>query len=257
MKDLAKSLSKLNNPPRELNWVRYNHSDPVRMARQIANFVTGVPPFNLSPALKMIRDMLHFDVGVDVAVKAVSRVGNPVGHMSNKEVVKAFDLFSKERQYGPVVPFQDPQAFFQVSRELRVPVRPLTFLNEDGMLLPLFVCGWADIPLDHFQRRLLMTIIEDSLMTQADLVSSPCELVFLPKGDSEDGTRNPEIWRRGEYTLLTRGELKEHMDQFVQAKQEAELIVREKFRKWAEEGKRVNTGDHKTDDDPNQPKFDL
>lgn len=257
MKDLAKSLSKLNNPPRELNWVRYNHSDPMRMATQIASFVMGIPKFSLTPALKMIREMLHFDVGVDVAVGAVSRVGNPVGHKPNTEVVKAFGSFCNERQYGPVVPYQDPQAFFRVNRDLRVPVRPLTFLNEDGVLVPLFVCGWADIPLDRFQRSLLMTIIEDSLMTQADLVSSPCELVFLPKRDSGDGVRYPEIWRRGDYNLLTRSELKEHMDQFIQAKQEAELIVREKLRKWVEEEKRDGASDHKRDDDPNQPKFDF
>lgn len=80
------------------------------------------------------------------------------------------------------------------------------------------------MPLSLHQRRLLMTMLEDAVFSLTDFQNSPGEFVSFPKGDNS-GARSPEIWKRGDYELLGKGEMKEQIETYLRALEAAKRII--------------------------------
>lgn len=67
-----------------------------------------------------------------------------------------------------------------------------------------------------------MTIYEDAFLSLTDYQKSPAEVLFFPKvEDGEQRVRQPEVWNRGDYELLPKGELDRCVEIFVQARKTA------------------------------------
>jgi hypothetical protein len=167
---------------------------------------------------------------LDAALVVASKRIAPAGLIQNRELVQAFFEHDAERRYSASNPIGFDLEYFRVSRDVLVPVAPLSIIREKGRFVPIFVCGWTSNPLLLIQRRLLMTVYEDAFLSLTDYQNSPAEILFFPRSDvEENGTskrlREPEIWRRGDYELLTKSELDECVEVFVLARDAARQVL--------------------------------
>jgi hypothetical protein len=236
---LLKLLRKLDRPPAAPNWVRFVSGDMVKTARAILRFAKGQPPFNYMPAYRGIKDRIELGISLESAVKVATLKGAPAGRVQNRELVEAFFKYDERRRYSASNPIGFDVEYFRASREVVIPVAPLSIIREKRRFVPIFVCGWASNPLHLHQRRLLMSVYEDAFLSLTDYQNSPAEVVFFPKNDeSEEKGREPEVWERGDYELLSKEELDECLEIFFLARDMARQILLEEIdqlRKKAEE----------------------
>jgi len=132
-----------------------------------------------------------------------------------------------------------------------MPVKPTLVAREAGQLKPIFTFGWKSVPLTLFQRRLLMTILEDAIFSLTDFAESDAEIVFLP--ENEAGQRVPEVWHRGDYDLLSETELRNQLEVFLSAREAAYPIIGQ----WLAAKKGSKPAEQPRKDDPDQPRLDL
>jgi hypothetical protein len=219
-----KLLRKLDRPPAGPNWVRFVYDDPVRTAKAILAFAKGQPSFNYKPGYIAAKDRIELRIAPDAALRVASEKGAPGGRIQNKEFIQAFLEYDFNRRYSASNPIGFDTEYFRVSREVAIPVAPLSIIRERGRFVPIFVCGWSSNPLVLRQRRLLMTIYEDAFLSLTDYQDSPAEVLFFPKTEDEiDGqrVRTAEVWRRGDYELLTHSELDESVEIYQLARETA------------------------------------
>ncbi len=252
IKKLLKVLRKLDHPPAGPNWVRFIHqADPARTAKAIVRFAKGQPPFNYQPAYRAIKDRIEIGISLDTALRVASKRVAPAGLVQNRELVEAFFDHDDERRYSASNPIGFDLEYFRVSREVIVPVAPLSIIRENRKFVPIFLCGWTSNPLLLIQRRLLMTIYEDAFLSLTDYQSSPAEVLFFPKEEGnedapEERKRGPEVWPRGAYDLLSKRDLDECVEVFILARDIARQVLladiealRAKAKAEAEKGETV------------------
>jgi len=241
IRHLLKVLRKLDRPPAGPNWVRFVFDEPVRTAKAILRFAKGQPPFNYQPGYRAIRDRIELGIGLETALRVATAKGAPAGRQQNLELVEAFFEYDVTRRYSASNPIDFDSEFFRVSRDVVIPVAPLTIIREKGSFVPIFVCGWTENPLTQTQRRLLATIYEDAFLSLTDYQDSPAEVLFFPKeGSGADRERKPEVWHRGTYELLSESELSRCVEIFIEAREMARMILMEEIedlrRRLEEEG---------------------
>lgn len=231
-----KALAKLDRPPSAANWVRFVLESPEACARAILRWALGQPPFTYQPAQIGIKDRIELGIDRAAALRICATKGAPAGRKHNTSLVNAFFDYDEHRNFGATNPVQFDKGMFRVSRELLVPVAPLSVVRERGFFLPIFLCGWNELKLNRFQRRLLMTLNEDAFLSLTDFQNSPAEMLFFPS-QMADGiaSRHVEIWRRGDYDLLSPAELSEAAQIFMEGRKIAAAILREKASSWSAE----------------------
>lgn len=223
--DYTKLLAKLDKPPSGHNWVRLVHSDVPKITKSILSFVKGTFPFTYRPSYAAIQDRIQLGISLETAIKITQKSGSTAGRKPNQELVSAFFEYDAQRGY--------PQSFinvdrerFAVSKDIEVPVVPLSVIREKGQFVPIFLCGWSTLDLTDFQRKLLVTIYDDAFLSLTDFQNSPAEFLFFPKTEQDgEKKRNAEIWQRGDYSLLSDHELNDAVDIFLQARDQARLIL--------------------------------
>lgn len=221
----AKSIfRKLDRIPAAPNFVRYNFDDLRKTLKAYVAFAKGMPTISYVEGIKIISDLVLGWTGPEQARIAARKLKDSPSKAAIIEFVDAFCLFAKERSYEGVPAFSDFSTTFAIGRELFLPVKPTLVSREGGQFRPTFVFGWKSVPLDDFQRRLLMTILEDAIFSLTDFQSSDAEIVFLPE---IDGVRTPEVWNRGDYELLSEAQLKNQMELFLSAREQAYPIIAE------------------------------
>lgn len=228
-KDLSEVLRKLDRPPAGPNWVRFVSENPERTMKAILSFAKGIPPFTYRPGYASIKDRIELGLDKGSAVRNAQIKGSPAGRLQNKNLVEAFFKYDEERKYSAANPIEFDVGFFRVSRDVGIPVAPLSVIREKGVFVPIFVCGWNSVPLSLTQRRLLMTIYEDAFLSLTDFQKSPAEVLFFPS-EEIDGVpkRSAEVWKRGDYALLSQVELDRCLENFVLGREAArEVLLRE------------------------------
>ncbi|MDD1531550.1 hypothetical protein C7U92_30640 [Bradyrhizobium sp. WBOS7] len=226
-----KILRKLDFPPAGPNWVRFIFDDVRPTAKAILSFAKGQPAFGYQPGYRAIKDRLELGIGLDAAIKVAASKGAPAGRVQNKQLVEAFFDYDETRRYSSSNPIEFEKEFFRVSRDVLVPVAPLSIIREKGKFVPLFVCGWANNPLRLLQRRLLMTVYEDAFFSLTDYQASPGEVLFFPQSEARkqeeanENCREIELWRRGDYDLLSKAELSDCVEIFALAREQARSIL--------------------------------
>lgn len=231
IKKLLKVLRKLDHPPAGPNWARFIHdADPARTAKSIIRFAKGQPLFNYQPAYRAIKDRIELGIDLIAALIVASKRIAPSGLIQNKELVEAFFKYDDERQYSASNPIGFDLEYFRVSREVIVPVAPLSIIRENKKFVPIFLCGWSSNPLLLMQRRLLVTMYEDAFLSLTDYQNSPAEMLFFPRTESDDEEveekcRKPEVWLRGDYELLSKKQLDECVEVFISARDIAREVL--------------------------------
>ncbi|WP_271896077.1 hypothetical protein [Candidatus Phyllobacterium onerii] len=233
--DYFKLLAKLDRPPSAPNWVRFVHDDVGKTTKSIVSFVKGAPRFTYSPAYAAIRDRIQLGIDLDTAVTVAGRSGAPAGKIQNEELVRTFFNHDQERSYAAFNAVEFGKEWFRVSRDLIVPVSPLSVIRERGRFVPIFVCGWTELKLTELQRRLLVSVCEDAFLSLTDYQNSPAEFLFFPKTDNgTDVGRCAEVWNRGDYRLLSQSELNEAVDIFLQSREAARQLLLQEMAENAE-----------------------
>lgn len=87
--------------------------------------------------------------------------------------------------------------------------------------------GWATNSLKYYQRRLLASVYEDAIYSLTDLRDSPGEVLLFPR--NAYGVRIVERWERDSYQLLSREELRDQVERFVQARADARPIIAHRY----------------------------
>lgn len=196
----------------------------MQSAKAIFSFINGQPPFNYFPAYQAAKDRVELRISKEQALAIVRSKGAPLGRERNEELVKAFFDHDEIRQYSASNPISFEKEFFRVSRDVKVPVAPVSIIRERGKFVPIFMCGWQTIPLRLRQRRLLMTVCEDAFLSLTDYQDAPAEFLFFPKLDGAS-ERSPLPWQRGDYELLGTKQLNECVEIFLLARE----LVRKKI----------------------------
>lgn len=215
---------KLDKIPGAPNFVRYNFEELLRTTKAYVQFAKAMPTISYATGITIIRDLVLGHIGVELAKTAARRSKDSPSRAAVIEFVDAFCDYAETRAYLATPAYSDFATYFPIGRDLYVPVKPTLVARENGQLKPVFVFGWKTVPLTDFQRRLLMTILDDAIFSLTDFENSDAEIVFLPV---EDGIRKPEIWQRGDYDLLSEAELKNQMEVFLSAREAAYPIIAE------------------------------
>lgn len=240
--DYTKLLAKLDRPPSGPNWVRFVQEDVPKTTKSIVSFVKSIPPFTYQSGYVAIRDRIQLGINLETAIRAATRSGAPAGRKQNEDLIRSFFEYDDLRAYRSHDFIEFDREWFRVSRDVSVPVSPLSVIREKGQFVPLFVCGWSEVKLTDFQRRLLVTIYEDAFLSLTDYQSSPAEFLFFPKTD--DGfevKRVAEVWQRGDYSLLSERELNGAVNVFSEARDAARQILLREMAEQAERQRREGT----------------
>jgi hypothetical protein len=215
-------FKKLDRIPAAPNFVRYNFDDLVKTVKAYVGFAKGMPTVSYVEGMKIIKDLVLGLIDAKQARIAADRLRESPSREAIIGFVDAFCSYAAYRNYTATPAFMDFATSYQIGRALFVPVKPTLVARENGKFIPIFAFGWKSVPLSSFQRRLLMTILEDAIFSLTDFQDSDAEIVFLPE---IDGIRQPEIWHRGDYQLLSAAELKNQMELFLSAREMAYPII--------------------------------
>lgn len=245
-----KIFKKLDRIPAAPNFVRYNFDDLRKTLKAYVAFAKGMPTISYVEGIKIIRDLVLGWSDAAQARKAARKLNDSPSKAAIIEFVDAFCVYAEGRAYQGVPAFSDFSTSFAIGRDLFVPVKPTLVSREHGEFRPTFVFGWKSVPLDDFQRRLLMTILEDAIFSLTDFQSSDAEIVFLPE---IDGVRTPEVWNRGDYELLSEAQLRNQLELFLSARKQAYPIIAE----WLSTKVERPVEERPTELDDAQPRLDL
>ena len=218
----------LHKPPYVHNWVRYNHLDYPKMVREMVRFEGNRPQYTYVAGQKIIADRILLQITEETALKAARETGHIKSRPHVSEYVRAHFENEETTKIAGLPAYDELVQPFRISRDVSVPVKPLAVVSKNGILQPVFVVGWASMPLDDFQRRLLMTVLEDAVFTLEDFRKCPGIFLSYPKVEPENGgepARKLEMWRRGDFNLLTEKELTDHLQAYLSALDEARTII--------------------------------
>lgn len=242
-------FKKLDRIPAAPNFVRYNFEDLIKTIKAYVAFAKGMPTISYVEGLKLVKDVVLGLTGPEQARIAARRMKASPSKSAIIAFIEAFCDFAENREFNATPAFAEFSATFEIGRNLSVPVRPTLVARESGRFKPVFVFGWKTVPLNDFQRRLLMTILEDAIFSLTDFQSSDAEIIFFPE---VDGCRKPEVWNRADYNLLSEGELKDQMELFLSARDAAFPIIADWLKSTTSRPDAAETTV-----DPNQQVLDL
>lgn len=242
-------FKKLDRIPGAPNFVRYNFEELVKTLKAYVTFAKGMPTVSYAQGLVLIKDLVLGISDAEQVKRAARLMKDSPSKAAIIEFVDAFCLYAQRRDYKATPVYSEFAASFQIGRDLFIPVKPMLIAREAGQLKPIFAFGWKSVPLSTFQRRLLMTILEDAIFSLTDFESSDAEIVFLPE---VNGVRQPEVWHRGDYDLLSQIEMRNQLEVFLSARSAAYPIIAD----WIQSKKQPEAPEQASDD-PRQPRLDL
>lgn len=232
-KTLPQILSKLDKPPAAHNWTLCNHQTQARTTSSLVNLAMGFPTVSYQWALAVIQNVVADNLNEARAIQNLLKICPPSQQQDNLDLLNAFLNHHAQVHYEGIRVFDEFAGQFHAGPDVVVPVRPTVILNKNGILKPLFVIGWATNSLKYYQRRLLASLYDDAIYSLTDLRNSPGEVLLFPKNGY--GIRHVEQWNRNSYQLLSKDEIREQVQRFTNARDEARPIIADRFRRRAEQ----------------------
>ena len=223
------NMAKVDKPPTAENWARMQHPDVNRTAKAIFNFLKGAPSWNYNPARSGAKYRIEDRITREMVLEVVRRSKNKIGRPFNIELIEAFLRYEESSPIDGVLAFDNFSEWFPLNRSVRIPVKPLTVIKENGAFSPIFLCPWSKVSFDHYQARLLMSILEEAIFRHSDFDDGIGKVLFFPKVAGEGGvqTRKPMVWTRGQFELLSRSEMNDQVSIFFESKKKAGLLYQD------------------------------
>ena len=234
MPTIEQVISKIKKPPSLPNWVRLNHLRHDDTLRSITSFALGRPRHSLMRVYDIIAARVTHRIDYRTVWNCLAKIPDPSVRALGREILTvALPWLDKQGMEGIQV-FHDMEAKYPIGRGVLVPVKPTFVLLRDGKLEPVFVIGWASVPISDYQKRLLATIIHQAILTLEGFEGSDATIIFVPRIPGSRSERHIVSWRVSEQQLLRREELLAQFDRFGNALDDAVPLILEEMSRRGE-----------------------
>lgn len=230
-------IRKIKNPPAAQNLVRLiDVDDEAKTISNVANFALSIPSFNYLSGTKMCIDRVKMGLDLKTALAAVAKSGAPEGRPYNAAFVEAFFKHDEKRGYSTRKYVDSYLGQYRISRDINVPTTPTFTVIENGMQIPIVLCGWKEMMLTNSQLKMWLTMLESGLFSYGDYRHSPGEVLIFPEEKiGEKSVRQPRVIKRGEIQCYTEAEMRDIVAMYARA-QEAAMPIAEM--RWHEREER-------------------
>lgn len=195
---------KVDNPPSAENWSRMQHPEVAATSNDIFKFLKGRPQFTYEAFRRTTRYRIHDRIVLEHALRINSEFGSELGRKHNEDAIRAFFQFEESHPIEGLPIFAEVIEHYPLSRDCRIPIKPVSVIREDGRFVPVFVIPWTQWAFDDFQASLYLTILDRSIFTLTDFEDSQAKILFLPRfGLNKDAPRTPVLWSRDQFPLLS------------------------------------------------------
>lgn len=225
MASVDQIIAKIRKPPSLPNWVRLNHRRHDDTLLSITRFALGRPRHALMGVYDIVAAYATLGIDRATALKSLARLPDPRVRALGAEILAVILPWIDQNGMKGIQVFHDMSAFFPIGRGIMVPVKPTFVMLHDGKLEPVFVIGWASMPLSGYQKRLMATVIHEAILTQEGFEGSNATVIFTPRISSRDRERHVRAWKVSEQPLLTSEELLAQFDRFGNALDDAVPLI--------------------------------
>lgn len=266
MTGASRIFLKLDRPPSGPNFSRFIHTSEFEVAKRVVKFVLNSPRFDYRVAMQCAKDRIEQRITFSNAEKAIERIASPLSRRHNASFIRAFFAHDEARRYSGSNPVGFDRGYYQVSRDIRVPISPISVINEESELLSVFCCGWSDLSeFVELQRRFYVSMCEDAFLSQTDYERSPSEYLFFPQAKKTikqvtseaepvlPPLREVEVWKRDKYALFSKAEMNELIEIYLAGRE----LAREHIYKLASEGRFDDIAEDGGEANPNVSQLNL
>jgi hypothetical protein len=248
-KSLEDYLKKLDRHPSAANFVRLVDEHVQMTAKNIFKFVLAAIPFQYHWAYIAIKSIIEDHISIETGRKIIDTKCPDNCLAINLAVFDSFVRYEESRRFSTLNVLDHDPGYYRISKEILIPVKPLTVVSENGKFTSVFACGWSDLKcLTQLRRRMLQTITEDAFLSLTDFADGPAEYLFFPKSEvkseTNSGKRLHQVWHRGEYELLSKAAMSELADTYLKGRELAKEMIFDELnrRSKSEDDKPPTTG---------------
>ncbi len=225
MKTAAKIVQKLRKPPAVHNWVKNIRPRRDDMAFALHNFAINPPRTSLLSATAICAQIVIDGISIEQALKCIAGIKDPSNRERASWIVRAFGTYAKQAGWSGIQVFREMVEHYPVSAGVRVPVRPTFVINEDGQLTPYFLICWAKMDLSIYQRRILSTLIIETILSLEEFEGSDATIVCTPVERHSKKERCVQTWKASDFEPLSEGEKRALFDRYAGAMDDAEKMI--------------------------------
>ena len=225
---LVASLDRLKKPPAAHNFARHQRQRTDDLAKTLERFALNPPRHSLQAVVSMasaiIVDQLS-DATVEEMVDGVSERVQPFA----REIMRVFPAWAREQAFSGSRVFDGYSQLYRVNQFVNVPVRPHLVLNTGDRLIVFFFIFWARDALDSYQKRVLTTLVQETIMSDEDFYGAEIVFVSVPRHSFSKCERYVRAWSHTAYGRLTSLEMQAMAQRYSTASQLAEINIRKHF----------------------------
>ena len=203
METLEQKIARIRRIPSLINWARQNHARADKTRNNLQKLADSKISISLGAVYSLCAKLAYRQITYDEAwERALGYDGYP--GKSATEILPVFNEYLTNRQIEAPSEFQGFQVPFPIGKSedgkgtLYIPVRPTFVSIQAGRLVPVFLVGWVNSPLDVHQRRLIASIVRRSILTQQDFLGSDAEIVsFVRRKFGKE--RQLGVWKASQF----------------------------------------------------------
>lgn len=233
MDSIKQKIQRINNPVGLFNWARLNFKRLDDTRKSILKLADNPPRRSIAPIHRMCRDIAYRRISFEEAIEKASNYKN-YPKMVADQVIPAFYNYFLSNQIE-TLPDLDGEIFkFPIGKNEDgktrfIPISPTFIAIRGEKIIPTFILGWTSIPYNHYQKRLISTIIRRAILTRQDFISGDAQVLTFPRAKWSSNQRELGGWMVSQYDDMSDVELQEQFDRYNKAVQQvlAELQSRE------------------------------
>lgn len=230
---LKKKIKRINDPLSLLNWARLNFRRLDDTQKSILNLADNPPRRSIAPIHKICKQIAYRQITFDEAFEKTEHYTLYL-KMVAEQVIPAFYEYFISNQIETVIELDEEKFKFPIgkydnNKTKSVPISP-TFISVRGdKIIPVFILGWAKIPYNHHQKRLISAIIRRAILTRQDFIGGDAQILTFARSKWSSNLREAGGWMVSQYDDMTGEEMQEQFDRYNKAVRRvvAELQSRE------------------------------
>lgn len=172
----------------------------------------GRPPFSYGLSWRIAPALYRGELSLSAALAACKRMKIPIGARCNAEITEIIWRDAQGAQYF-CRPLKD--RFFQIRKDLVIPVKPKFYFVKDGKVYIYWLQPWKCFDLSTEQLGLLASVIK-STFVRDDFDDADLYLLDT-SADGDDGVRTPKVLHFADLPLLSEEGLTAALSRFAVA----------------------------------------
>jgi hypothetical protein len=225
MTDAEKAIVKLRRPPGVHNWVRNIRRRTDDFAQSLYNTAVNGPRHSLKQVTDVIRNVVTDGLSDDQAYASIDRISNARTRAYGFQILRALLPHIRANAWKGVQVFKNLVEWYPVAANVSVPVRPTFVVNDGTRIIPYFVICWVEVRLSDYQKRILTTLIRESIMSLEEFEESEAVIVCVPRHSFSKTERYVLQWNLSDFPDLTSDEKTELFDRYGRALNLAEAMI--------------------------------